>query len=308
MTYLLQIIVFILALIGIFFKSTQTNEKGETLTSERGLPYLTSAGQIVVLLLSVSFIISLITIWTSSQSDKNKDNELKKLQEQNTALNEDIKKLRAPIKNILMTFNIEIPLTHNDLKDYRNRLIKDTEKKEEYEFVFRENYPLFPEKDIDYDAYTFLNSTKLEINIFKRKIDPQTYNKSETPDIYFSLITYFKEDEDLPEEATYIKEGALVYRSFFLDKIDMQANDLPIKISKQSGNIVAVQELSDAQVIFSAEPWDLSTLTGFYDKEAKLQSLKLNVSDGRYFRCQNIKKIQKSGGNTFYFCTLKEEK
>src|SRR5947209_4423100 len=69
MNFISQTIMFALALMGILFKSTKTDEKGTPIYYSYGLPMLTTTGKVVILLLTISFGISLLTIWQKNQSE-----------------------------------------------------------------------------------------------------------------------------------------------------------------------------------------------------------------------------------------------
>lgn len=88
MAYISQTIVFILALIGVLFKSTKTGNDGKTIYAKSGLPVLTKTGKIVITLLTLSFIISFVTLWQKATSDENQKKDAKvKQQELNDQLN-----------------------------------------------------------------------------------------------------------------------------------------------------------------------------------------------------------------------------
>src|ERR1043165_4240324 len=54
---------------GTLFKSTKTDADGKTIYTTSGLPALTTTGKVVVILLAISFGISLITIWQKNKSE-----------------------------------------------------------------------------------------------------------------------------------------------------------------------------------------------------------------------------------------------
>jgi hypothetical protein len=72
--FISQTIVFALALMGTLFKSTRTDEHGKTTYTASGLPMLTTTGKVVVTLLSISFCVSLITIWQKNKSEEDARN------------------------------------------------------------------------------------------------------------------------------------------------------------------------------------------------------------------------------------------
>lgn len=62
MSYVSQIIVFALALMGTLFQSTKTDADGKTIYTKSGLPVLTTVGKVVVTLLVISFGISMLSV------------------------------------------------------------------------------------------------------------------------------------------------------------------------------------------------------------------------------------------------------
>jgi hypothetical protein len=69
MAYIPQVIVFILALMGILFKSVKTNDEGKTIYTKHGIPVLTRTGVVVIILLTISFIASVFSTLQKSKSD-----------------------------------------------------------------------------------------------------------------------------------------------------------------------------------------------------------------------------------------------
>jgi hypothetical protein len=64
---IVQVITFLLALIGTFFKCVKEDSRGNPLHSSRGLPVLTTPGRYILTLLVGSFLLSLLLTWKSSQ-------------------------------------------------------------------------------------------------------------------------------------------------------------------------------------------------------------------------------------------------
>jgi|GEM_PF-3128810 len=64
-----QSIVFVLAIIGVLFKSTKTDDKGRTVYNPSGLPELTRTGKLVVTLVCGAFLVSMVTIFQKNASE-----------------------------------------------------------------------------------------------------------------------------------------------------------------------------------------------------------------------------------------------
>ena len=99
MSYISQGIVFVLAIMGILFKSTKTDKDGKTIYTKSGVPVLTMTGMIVILLLTLSFAISLWTTWGKAKSDDKQKNDAQEAQasltKKLTDANQQIEDLRA---------------------------------------------------------------------------------------------------------------------------------------------------------------------------------------------------------------------
>jgi hypothetical protein len=68
LSYTPPVIVFFLALMGTAFKSTKSDAAGKTIHTPYGLPALTRTGKIVMILLTMSFFLSLFSVWRSAKS------------------------------------------------------------------------------------------------------------------------------------------------------------------------------------------------------------------------------------------------
>lgn len=102
MSYISQCIVFLIALLGVIFKSVQTDDKGNVIHSKYQLPILsryqlpalTRVGKIIVVCLFVSFLISLHTTYQVAKEAKEKEDnsaaQLAELKNQNDILSKDI--------------------------------------------------------------------------------------------------------------------------------------------------------------------------------------------------------------------------
>lgn len=80
MSYVLQFIVFILALLGVMSKSVKTDEKGNAIPVKFGLLKLTGIGKIIITLLFISFLLSLVTTYNSSKEAKENEVKLKEIE------------------------------------------------------------------------------------------------------------------------------------------------------------------------------------------------------------------------------------
>jgi hypothetical protein len=68
-SYTTATIVYVLAIMGILFKSTKTDSNGHTIYSTHNLPQLTNTGRIVIILITLSFAVSLFATWQKVRSD-----------------------------------------------------------------------------------------------------------------------------------------------------------------------------------------------------------------------------------------------
>lgn len=108
MSYLSQIIVFALALMGTLFQSTKTDADGKTLHTKSGLPVLTTVGKVVVTLLTISFGISLLSVWQSEQAESEaRENarvaaqKLANVEQYNRGIDDTVKKVEEAVKKVL---------------------------------------------------------------------------------------------------------------------------------------------------------------------------------------------------------------
>lgn len=90
MQYLLQIIIFILALLGVLFNSVKTDESRNNIYSKRGQLSLTKAGQMIIALLFVSVLLSLVSTYRIS----------KEAQELNYQSSKQIEELKRMLDNV----------------------------------------------------------------------------------------------------------------------------------------------------------------------------------------------------------------
>jgi hypothetical protein len=104
MTYFTQIIGFLLAVIGVLFKSLKTDENGKTIHNKYGVPLLTRTGRVVLSLLVLSFVASIYVTYNKAKSDdegrkkaeeaqKESQSELENVEAQNKALADLVKEL-----------------------------------------------------------------------------------------------------------------------------------------------------------------------------------------------------------------------
>lgn len=95
MNYISQTILFALALMGTLFKSTKTDAQGKTMHAASGLPVLTRTGKTVVSLLSISFIVSLATIWQKNLSEDRAKQGQEELKAYNKGIDDTLNKVFA---------------------------------------------------------------------------------------------------------------------------------------------------------------------------------------------------------------------
>jgi hypothetical protein len=105
-SYLSQLVVFVLALVGTFFRCVRQDEQGHTQHNRFGLPIPTTAGKIIVLFLTLSFLLSIATNWSNYADAKEKEahekeskrqleTDLQELIHQNRSLSEELTGVRG---------------------------------------------------------------------------------------------------------------------------------------------------------------------------------------------------------------------
>lgn len=90
MPYILQIIIFILALLGVLFNSVKTDESRNNIYSKHGQPSLTKAGRMIIVLLFVSVMLSLFSTYRIS----------KEAQEQTYQSRKEVQELKRALANV----------------------------------------------------------------------------------------------------------------------------------------------------------------------------------------------------------------
>jgi hypothetical protein len=101
MSYVLQTIVFVLAIMGTLFKSTATDPDGKTIYLLSGLPLLTRTGKVVVGLLLVSFGLSLWGIRAAKKSDDETKSQRDEMAGQLLQANQTSKVIDETVKKVL---------------------------------------------------------------------------------------------------------------------------------------------------------------------------------------------------------------
>jgi hypothetical protein len=101
MDYISQTIVFILAILGILFKSTKTDAEGKTVHSASGLPVLTTTGKVVIVLLLVSFGISVLSVRNTRKSEDEATRKRDEMARQLEQANQYNKGIDAGVREVL---------------------------------------------------------------------------------------------------------------------------------------------------------------------------------------------------------------
>ena len=296
-TYISQLIVFVLALLGLFFKSTETDDEGKTVYSSHGIPYLTSAGKIVVLLLALSFTASMYSTYVGARDAENKEkanrDELANLRTQNDELEKDVRRTLAPIKGILLSYDLSVSLDEPELKSYRSRLKKGVDEyvqkstfPVEEELAVPGNHPLFPQRGQE-TAFDYLNSMTVTLNIFKKPAGDKEFNKTDVADLTSTFNVYLSKQDDMPPKSVVVSEGGMIFNRFEPDSLSIRVGDISITPDRQSGRIASVQDLSEARLVISFGGY---YLWEHFDKDIQLKSFFLNVSDGRQLVCTSLQK------------------
>jgi hypothetical protein len=139
-TYISQFIVFLLALIGVMWKSIETDQNGNSIRSKRGFLVLTRAGKIIVVCLFISFFLSVYTTYLGSKESKEKEEKLNadlaKVQTQNLSLSGNVdslakqnisefEKQKNNFVSVLDTQRESTAATTQKIENSANTLLKD---------------------------------------------------------------------------------------------------------------------------------------------------------------------------------------
>lgn len=318
MQYITQLIVYLLAMIGIFFKSVETDEDGKAVYSDYGFPVLTNAGKTVVVLITLSFLISIYMIWNNSYNaeirESNLRAELKKIEEQNS---KGLERASSQIKDIFVSFEMEAPLQSDpDLNVYLKRLKKDL-----YEYQKRNklrgfdedprlNDDYLPQFNTEEVAYRFLNYMKVGVNIYKKRADPTKFSPNEEkPDLSFEVTIYITPSERLPSDSQQLKgeHGGLFWEHILGDSVLIKAFDIPInpnKWNRPTDNISTIEDLLGAELVLYIDPLfypsniENAEFASMYNMLI-LKYFMLNVSGGHKFAC-----APRQGSTNKQRCTL----
>jgi hypothetical protein len=99
MSYLSQVIVYTLAVLGVLFKSTKTDSEGKPLYWKHTIPVLTTTGKVVLTLITLSSVVSIISAYRKSKDEADRtaraeasqlatNNQLSEVRGENRKLNE----------------------------------------------------------------------------------------------------------------------------------------------------------------------------------------------------------------------------
>jgi hypothetical protein len=322
-SYILLIITFLLAVFGTFYKSTKTDEKGNTIYSKRNLPILTKVGKAVISLLSISFFIALYVTWNNASETKEKEDklnaQLNKVEEQNNELQKQISRALNPIKDIQVSFEIVVPLDDFMMSAYQKRLHDKfgddfDEGEEDYNTSDLSNELLPNQLSVsEIYAYKFFNKTRIEVEIFKAPVIGST-----SPDLKFyiscglgtSPSSSFDPWSSPSENQEYIGKVQLNYehRRNSPHRMRMTGFDVRSDPAKWEGNsrIAAVSDLAGAKVFVRYLPGLVGGSFTKIQQRVEFNSIGLKIS-GRIFRFkrEELKRYEgKHNMPSFYVFTL----
>lgn len=280
MTYLLQFITFLIAVVGTLYKSVKTDDEGHYVRTEYSLsipktkyrirpPALTAAGKAVLGLLTVFLIFSIYVTSTNSNETVEKErqlrNELEKVQGQNSFLQGELDKVVNPIEDVDLNLIVIVPLDYPALDGYRQRLLKgineflassessrrsnrDVEERPYVEDDIALKIPpssaLLPRQRTESLAYSVLDDIYVDLIFTKTPIVPRT-DRIAMDEIKRDLSSQFDLNVRWSESKTemvYDVNGQQVSLIFNVE-------NLKYRTWYQTGKIVSIRDLLGAQMI-----------------------------------------------------------
>jgi hypothetical protein len=101
MGYLTQIIVYVLAVMGILFKSTKTDSDGRPIYWKHNIPQFTHTGKVVLVLVTLSSVVAIVSTHSKSVKDE-KDREEAEAKQRKTEIQlNNVEELNKALKEIL---------------------------------------------------------------------------------------------------------------------------------------------------------------------------------------------------------------
>ncbi len=289
MTYLSHLILFVLALIATFFKGSRTDENGNTAYSDYGFPLLTKAGKVILILLTLSFLTSLYTTWRSDDLSENRE---RTLQTQLNDVRKELQRTSSPIQDMLVSFDVYVPLTNEYVLGYRKRLIEGLREYErKHKTSLSDNMLILPDTgllpDLNYeqDAFMLLNCIRVTLNIYKKRIDPSDYDPHGKPDLSFSITVFVTRTPDVPEDANQIK--GLFCNAKEFNGLSIRAIDIPVPPNKldRTDQISSVNDLGGTQVVISLDrPFEHDSIYLYQELEVEGLGLKVSGRDFEFTR------------------------
>ncbi len=330
MAYISQTIVFILAILGILSKSTKTDDAGKPILSKFGVPILTRAGKVVVTLLTLSFVLSVYTTWVTSKAEKRKNEELRqsfrKLEEQNTTLQQELNRAAHPIGTFLISFAAVVSMQDPALVSYSQRLKDDIQQFVDLKYEkppldthrrfdvldffveIGKRSSLLPRVRDENTAFNLLNGVTVTIFIYK---NPHTAEELEstnyTPDYKLSVSTVIVPVEDGASEEQV--EKMKMYYNVDSGTVSIAAFDVPIRDNAiyRNDRINSLLDLIGCQAVVLLTPFKRpSDLLGSeFNKifrQIRLNLFNVKVS-GRQLGCDAPKRHENQGDTEFPFYT-----
>lgn len=278
MSYISQIIVFILAIMGILFKSVKVDANGNTVLSASGLPRLTKSGKIVAALLIVSFVISLLSTYSSNKSSDEAKERLKIISAQLKESTNTIASLKDPLTTVeVFSLWVEVPLNHPLMAKYQARLetsLQNSMSRDDVGRVFAGEIhavligfdsPLMPNEETEPVAYAVLRNVSLEILLYG---EPQTVdqlkNSSQPADVRIPIRTggwgtKVKESPDDP--GLFLAYDLKTHRAFLhISNLKFSprsiAKDQHYWSKAAGGRIHGIPDLPGTQVVISISSFE----------------------------------------------------
>ena len=249
--YTLLIISFLLAIFGTFYKSTNTDEKGNTIYTKRGFPSLTRVGKGIITLLTLSFLISLYITIDNEKQAKEKE---KKIQDQNALLQKEIVRTLHPIKDIQLAFDIRMPLAGPGIGGYRKRLEDEFPlESDEESFITSDLAPSNLPKSQEVLPIYYFNHATIEIEIFKAPAE-----KADGSDLKFSIHCGLDPSRSSPEAQECAGKMKLRY-----ERVKNSTGSLRLVSShvradsanwRSTGRIIAISDLAGAIIVVRFNP------------------------------------------------------
>lgn len=306
--YFLLGISLLLAIFGTFYKSTVTDDKGNTLYS-KGLPVLTKVGKAVLSLLLIFSLGSGYMIWDSASEAHEKE---KKLEERNDRLEQELAKSLHPIRDIQTSFEISVPLDGIEMEAYRRRLedyykdFQDREidgaRKDLMMSPMQESEK--PGRNIDEAlAHMYFDRIYIEVDLYKAPA-----NKSPSPDFRFSIRCGLEAQPSFTQLQECAGKMSLQYEVLnSRSRITVSSANLNVHPAYwlNDGRIATLSDLAGAIIVVRYVPPGVGNRRQGVQHEVEIRSMELKLS-GRIFKfgAKELKRTLDPNGMTVYVSQL----